>query len=152
MILVDSENRRSRQFAFVDFDSAEAAKLVAEKWDRSCMNKYPNRLHVQPYDTEHHKMTQAEREKSRGRGAHTNLFVENLPPVFTESHVLNLFKRHGMVTSVKVKKPQLPGIFSESLLIPSQGYVNFKTEQEAKAAIEALNGKSVLPGSAPLRI
>lgn len=57
MVLTDQENKKSRQFAFVDFDSPEAAKFCINSWNNTSMTKYPNRLQVTPFDNDHQKMS-----------------------------------------------------------------------------------------------
>lgn len=47
------------------------------------MSKYLNRLQVAKYEEEHQKMTKAERERTKERQTHTNLYVEKLPYAFT---------------------------------------------------------------------
>jgi RNA recognition motif-containing protein len=56
------------------------------------------------------------------------------------------------VTSVKIKKPQSNVSLRDPSSFPCSAYVNFKTEEEAKAAINGLNGICVLAGSKPLKI
>jgi RNA recognition motif-containing protein len=53
---------------------------------------------------------------------------------------------------VKIKKPESNIQFRDPASKPCSAYVNFKTEKEAQAAIDGLNGVSVLNGSKPLRI
>ena len=97
-------------------------------------------------------MSQAEREKSKNRGVFSNLYVERIPPFFTEEHVLNLFKDFGDVLSVKVKRPDQNVRLLNPLSQPYTAYVNFKTQEQAQAAIDGLNGVSVIPGCKPLRV
>lgn len=67
-------------------------------------------------------------------------------------HVLNIFQKYGVVTSVKIKKPNSNVDLRDPNSRPCAAYVNFKTEAEAQSAINGLNGVCVLPGSKPLRI
>lgn len=84
IVFVDKVTKQSKQFAFVDFSSAAAAKVCIDAWNENKMNRYPNRLSVAKYDNQHVKLTKQERErtKTRERINYTNLFVEKLPYVF----------------------------------------------------------------------
>jgi hypothetical protein len=57
IVVIDKDTKRSKQFAFVDFSSAEAAQLCIKTWNNSSMKKYPNRLMLTPFDQKHTKMT-----------------------------------------------------------------------------------------------
>jgi len=106
IVFWDKNTRRSKQFAFVDFNTEDAAEICIKKWNNSSMKKYPNRLNVSKYEKEHVKMTKTEREKSQQRSEFTNLYVEKLPWAFKESDILNLFSKYGTVLQVKLKKPE----------------------------------------------
>jgi len=78
----DKDTMRSKQFAFVDFNTESAADICLKAWNNHSMKKHPNRLTVDKYEKEHTKMTRAERESSKKRSEFTNLFVEKLPYAF----------------------------------------------------------------------
>jgi len=65
IVFWDKETRRSKQFAFVDFNTEDAANICVKQWNNSSMKKHPNRLIVTKYEKEHVKMTKNERERSR---------------------------------------------------------------------------------------
>ena len=48
-VIVDADGQ-SKRFAFVDFNSNEAAKLGIQAWNNGSMKKYPNRLTVTMFD------------------------------------------------------------------------------------------------------
>jgi len=80
------------------------------------------------------------------------LYVEKLPFAFTETDVFNLFSKHGTVLTVKMKKPQSNVKFQYINSNPCSAYVNFADESSAKAALDALNGTVLLPGTNSIRI
>jgi len=109
------------------------------------------------YDSAYVKMSKDERErtKTRERQNHqfTNLFVDKLPYAFGQQDVLRLFAKFGTVLDVKMKKPAKSNAPIQSInYMPCAAYVNFQDAAQAKAAVEALNGKPVLPGGPGLRI
>ena len=67
--------------------------MCADAWHNNSMKKFPNRLSVAIFDSEHQKMSKSERERTRERPklAFTNLYVEKLPYTYTEKDVLALF-------------------------------------------------------------
>jgi RNA recognition motif-containing protein len=73
---------RSKQFAFVDFNTAEAAEICIKAWNNASMKKHPNRLSVTKYEAAHQKMTKAERDNSKAKSDFTNLYVDKLPYAF----------------------------------------------------------------------
>ena len=107
IVFIDNVTKMSKQFAFVDFSSAQAAQVCVKAWNDSKMNRYPNRLSVTKFDDHHIKLTKEERDrtKTREKVNHTNLFVEKLPYIFKQEDVLNLFQKYGSVIEVKIKKP-----------------------------------------------
>ena len=86
-------------------------------------------------------MTKEQRDKTKERGPFTNLWVEKLPYAFQEKDVYELFSQYGTVASVKVKKPQTNVRLQSINSMPCSAYVNFTYEEEAQAALTALNGK-----------
>jgi RNA recognition motif-containing protein len=67
IVFIDNQTQRSKQFAFVDFSTKEAAKLCREAWHEGRMTKYPNRLQVAEYNSTHIKMTKEERDRTKER-------------------------------------------------------------------------------------
>ena len=62
------------------------------------------------------------------------LFVGNLAYSVTETQLQELFERHGVVESVKVTSDKTTGRSR------GYGFVEMSSEDEARRAIEALNG------------
>ena len=67
----------------------------------------------------------------------TNIYVGNLTFQTTSSDLENLFAQHGSVTKAVVITDR------DSGRSRGFGFVEMGTADEAKAAIEALNGKSI---------
>ena len=105
IVFVDKDTQRSKQFAFVDFSTPEAAKLCLEAWNEKRMAQYPNRLQVSPYESGRIKMTKEERSRTREKITFSNLYVEKLPYNFGRQDVIDLFSKFGSVVDCKIKKP-----------------------------------------------
>ncbi|MCZ6871978.1 MAG: RNA-binding protein [bacterium] len=67
----------------------------------------------------------------------TNIYVGNLPFNATEDEVRDLFAAHGAVTSVTLI------VDRETGRLRGFGFVEMEGDQEANAAIEALNGSEL---------
>ncbi|MBU1092079.1 RNA-binding protein [Patescibacteria group bacterium] len=65
------------------------------------------------------------------------LFVGNLPWSMTEESLQQLFAEAGMVESATIIRDKM------SNRSKGFGFVEMSTEEEAKAAIDALNGKEI---------
>ena len=63
------------------------------------------------------------------------LYVGNLPHAVTEEQLKTLFEQYGTVVSVKIINDKFTGRSK------GFGFVEFSTEEESNAAIEALDGK-----------
>jgi RNA recognition motif-containing protein len=53
MVFHDPVTQRPKQFAFVDFNTKEAAQICVKAWNTRCMKKFPNRLMVTIYEEKH---------------------------------------------------------------------------------------------------
>ena len=72
----------------------------------------------------------------------TRLFVKNLPKHVTEDKLKAFFSQKGQVTDVKIlKKKYLEFVYSHNFSGVSRqiGFVGYKTEEEAKAAVSFFN-------------
>jgi RNA recognition motif-containing protein len=66
----------------------------------------------------------------------TNVYVKDLDPEISDDEFKQLFEAYGKVNSPLIKR-------NEKGLSTGFGFVNFERHEEAKAAVEALNGKKV---------
>lgn len=148
IVFVDPVTKASKRFGFVDFSSPEAAKIAIAKWNDKSMAKFPNRLEVTMFVPDHIKMTKEERQRSKTREktVFTNLFVEKLPYTFSRQDIYELFSKFGTVLDVKMKKPESNVQLKNINHLPCSAYVNFKDQTQARAAKEAMNGQSLIPG------
>jgi len=66
-----------------------------------------------------------------------NIYIGNLPHASTEEEVRSIFENHGQVTTVKIITDKFTGNSK------GFGFIEMPNANEAKAAIEALNGTEV---------
>ena len=73
-------------------------------------------------------------------GPTSALWLGNIPTSTTTSTLLEMFKSHGPILSVRV------------LTHKNCGFVNFERVESAIAAKASMNGKEIFPGASPIRI
>eukprot|EP00850_Spirogloea_muscicola_P002677 SM000010S04315 [mRNA] locus=s10:900671:904024:+ [translate_table: standard] len=74
------------------------------------------------------------------RGQQRRLYLSNLPDVTREDKLQELLAQYGAIKDLVIKKSQKAGHHTFAL-------VSYSTEEEAKAAIDGLNGKHVFEAS-----
>ena len=73
-------------------------------------------------------------------GPTSALWLGNIPTSTTTSTLLEMFKSHGAISSVRV------------LTHKNCGFVNFERIESAISAKASMNGKEIFPGASPIRI
>mmetsp|Transcript_94893 Transcript_94893/g.138572 ORF Transcript_94893/g.138572 Transcript_94893/m.138572 type:complete len:630 (+) Transcript_94893:114-2003(+) len=131
------EHANSRGFGFVQFETAEEANEAISKVNGMLLQD--KRLFVGPF------IPRSERESSSGERRYTNCYVKNLPESVTDGAFEAQFKSHGDITSCKVMR-------KEDGTSRCFGFVNFKEADQAKIAVEAMNGKPVFGGDKDLYV
>ncbi|KAF4664228.1 hypothetical protein FOL47_005246 [Perkinsus chesapeaki] len=70
----------------------------------------------------------------------SNLIVNYLPTTFNESDLKEMFERYGPIQSIKVVRDKTTGISM------GFGFVNFESNEDAQAAVDALNSTRLPEG------
>ena len=131
------EHTNSRGFGFVQFETAEEANEAISKVNGMLLQD--KRLFVGPF------IPRSERESANGERRFTNCYVKNLPDTVSDADFEAAFKKHGEITSSKVMR-------KEDGTSRCFGFVNFKEADQAKAAVEAMNGNKVFGGEKELYV
>ena len=131
------ENANSRGFGFVQFETAEEANEAISKVNGMLLQD--KRLFVGPF------IPRSERESANGERRFTNCYVKNFPDGVSDSDFQAAFEKHGEITSSKVMR-------KEDGTSRCFGFVNFKEADQAKAAVEAMNGHKVFGGDKELYV
>ncbi|XWS20205.1 hypothetical protein CRYUN_Cryun31cG0079900 [Craigia yunnanensis] len=122
---IAEENGKSKGFGFVQFDSEKSAiAAITALHDTMVEGK---KLYVSKFVKKSERIAAAEKEKI------TNLYVKNLVDGMTEDLLQEKFSRYGKVCSVVIMKDgkgRSRGF----------GFVNFQSPDDAKKALEAMNG------------
>ena len=131
------EHANSRGFGFVQFETAEEANEAISKVNGMLLQD--KRLFVGPF------IPRSERESANGERRFTNCYVKNLPDSVSDGDFETAFKKYGEITSCKVMR-------KEDGTSRCFGFVNFKEADNAKAAVEAMNGNKVFGGEKELYV
>ncbi|KAI3521462.1 hypothetical protein L1887_10930 [Cichorium endivia] len=118
------DNGKSKGFGFVQFDSEESASEALNALN-GCV------LHGKI-------LTVAKflKKNERKEPQFTNVYVKNLDKDFTESSLIEKFSKYGKVTSALI----MNDVEGKSR---GFGFVNFESHDNAKMAIDALNGAEI---------
>ena len=137
-----------KNFGIVQFSSPQEAKDAVDKLDGKEIDK--NKLMVKLYQTkyEHKQYLQNSTQRINDLNANCNLIIKNLPLTAKEEDLIKIFSKYGTVTSARIEKNKLEkkdekGKFE--LVSKGFGYISFDKPENAKNAMDDLNGK-YLPG------
>lgn len=118
----------SRCFGYVQFDSPDDAKKAIEALNDKVIDGQKISVFV------HSKKEDRENQADR----FTNLFLQNLPSDYNTDKLRGLFSQYGEIASAEMGKQA------------GHGYVSFKSHEDAKKALDAVNMKLKLENQAVL--
>ncbi|XVF26874.1 hypothetical protein REPUB_Repub14bG0057400 [Reevesia pubescens] len=122
---IAEENGKSKGFGFVQFDSEESAMAALTALHDTMLEG--RKLYVSKFVKKSERTAAAEEEKF------TNLYVKNLVDIMTKDLLEEMFSRYGKVCSVVIMK-------DDKGSSRGFGFVNFESPDDAKKALEAMNG------------
>jgi polyadenylate-binding protein len=122
-----NETGGSKGYGFVHYESEKAAQLAIEKVNNTKVGSkevyvgffIPGKMRVQAIEQ-----------------SWTNVYVKDLDPEITDDEFKALFEKFGQVNSPLIKR-------DEKGLSTGFGFVNFVRHEDAKTAVDALNGKKL---------
>ena len=116
------EKMNSRGFGFVHFETQEAADAAVDAMNGEVLAE--RELYVAKFKPKADRLALRESK-------FTNVYVKEIPDEWTEDEMTAAFGLHGEITSMMLKEDGRGRKF---------GFVNYATNAEARAAIEALDG------------
>ena len=145
-----------RQYAILDFDTAESANKAKEEMNDKKLNESDESgLYVDflQKKSERKRMLTTKigdiNNKLNQEYKNCNLYVKNLPYELTEDKMKEIFSKCGEVKSVKISQfllvTKVKDKFVNYVSSHGFGYVCYTSEEGAKKAIAEFNGK-YLPG------
>jgi polyadenylate-binding protein len=125
------ESGNSKGYAFVHYETSEAAQEAINKTNGKLLNG--KKIFVGLF------VAKKERQASQEAAPKwTNIFVKNIPKsIDTEAKLQGLFEKFGKITSSVLVKEE---VAQES---KGFGFLNFDSHEEAKAAVDEMNGKEI---------
>ncbi|KAK8664309.1 hypothetical protein V6N13_084106 [Hibiscus sabdariffa] len=121
---IAEENGKSKGFGFVQFESEESSMAAMTALHDTMLKG--KKLYVSKFVRRSERRT-VEEEKF------TNLYVKNLFGDMTEDRLKEMFSRYGKICSAVIMK-------DDKGISRGFGFVNFQSPDDAKAALEAMNG------------
>ncbi|KAL6335720.1 hypothetical protein AAG906_039483 [Vitis piasezkii] len=122
---VAEENGKSKCFGFVQFDSDDSATAALNALNDTMLDG--KKLYVSKF------VKKCERKEASEETKFTNVYVKNLGEDLTEDIIRDKFSEFGKVGTVVIMK-------DGNGKSRGFGFVNFESPDEAKKAVEALNG------------
>jgi len=137
-----------KNFGIVQFSSQQEAKDAVDKLDGKEINK--NKLIAKLYQTkfEHKQYLQNSTQRINEQNANCNLIIKNLPLTAKEDDLIKIFSKYGTVASARIEKNKIENKNEKGkfeLVSKGFGYISFDKPENAKSAMDDLNGK-YLPG------
>ncbi|TXT15762.1 hypothetical protein VHUM_00265 [Vanrija humicola] len=124
------ENGNSRGFAFVHYETGEAADAAIKAVNGMLLND--KKVYVGHHISKKERQSKVEEQRAQ----FTNIFVKNLDPEFTQEKLEDLFKPFGEIVSAALGS-------DESGASKGFAFVNFTSHEAARKAVDELNDKEI---------
>lgn len=138
-VMFDKYSGRSRRFGFATMKTVEDANAVVEKLDGTEVGGRKIKVNVTEKPLEAMGLSVLQADESQFVDSGHKVYVGNLAKTVTTDMLKDFFSEKGNVVSAKVQRD--PGTSKST----GYGFVSFSSEEEAEAAISALNN-AVLEG------
>ncbi|KAM3287921.1 polyadenylate-binding protein 7 isoform X3 [Capsicum chacoense] len=126
--VVTSEDGKSKGYGFVQFGSEESANAAIEKLNGIMVGD--KQLYVGKF------VKKTDRVLPNSDAKYTNLYFKNLDTDILEHHLRERFSKFGSISSLVISR-------DESGTSKGFGFVNFDNPDDARKAVEAMNGSPV---------
>lgn len=123
--VVVTEDGKSKGYGFVQFESEEYANAAIEKLNGFIIDG--KQIYAGKF------VRKTDRVLPNPDAKYTNLYIKNLDPDVTEEVLKEKFFEFGKIASLVISK-------DENGMSRGFGFVNFESPEDAKRALEALNG------------
>ncbi|KAK2454889.1 polyadenylate-binding protein [Trifolium repens] len=123
--IVMSEDGKSKGYGYIQFDSEESANDAIEKMNGSTVRD--KQIYVGKF------IRKSERSFPDPDAKDTNLYIKNLDADITKEHLEEKFSSFGKIISLAIAK-------DGNGLSKGFGFVNYDNPDDARRAIEAMNG------------
>ncbi|KAG6580648.1 Polyadenylate-binding protein 7, partial [Cucurbita argyrosperma subsp. sororia] len=126
--VVTSDDGKSKGYGFVQFESEDSAKAAIESLNGFTIGD--KQIYVGKF------IWKSERVLANPDVKYTNLYVKNLDAEIGEEHLQEKFSEFGKISSMIISR-------DENGMSRGFGFINFVNSDDAKRALEALNGSQL---------
>lgn len=123
-----SDDGKSRGYGFIQFETEDSAKASIEKLNGSILEG--KQIYVGNF------VKRCDRIFPSPDAKYTNLYMKNLDAELTEEHLQEKFSEFGKIVSLVISK-------DDNGVSRGFGFVNFDNPDDARRAMEALNGSQL---------
>ncbi|XP_022144571.1 polyadenylate-binding protein 7 [Momordica charantia] len=123
-----SDDGKSKGYGFVQFETEDSANAAIESLNGFTIGD--KQIYVGKF------VKKSERVLANPDVKYTNLYVKNLDPEVGEEFLLEKFSEFGKISSLVISK-------DENGMSRGFGFINFDNSDDAKRALEALNGSQL---------
>ncbi|CAK9779623.1 polyadenylate binding protein [Cutaneotrichosporon oleaginosum] len=124
------ENGNSRGYAFVHYETGEAAEAAIKSVNGMLLND--KKVYVGHHISKKERQSKVEEQRAK----FTNVFIKNLDPELDQAGLMDLFKPFGEIVSAALGK-------DEDGKGKGFAFVNYVSHEAAKAAVDELNDKDI---------
>jgi polyadenylate-binding protein len=124
------ENGNSRGFAFVHYETGEAAEAAIKSVNGMLLND--KKVYVGHHVSKKERQSKVEEQRAK----FTNVFIKNLDPEIDQAGFEDLFKPFGEIVSAALGK-------DDEGKGKGFAFVNYVSHEAAKAAVDELNDKDI---------
>lgn len=124
------ENGNSRGFAFVHYETGEAAEAAIKSVNGMLLND--KKVYVGHHVSKKERQSKVEEQRAK----FTNVFIKNLDPEIDQAGLEDLFKPFGEIVSAALGK-------DDEGKGKGFAFVNYVSHEAAKAAVDELNDKDI---------
>ncbi|KAL0555410.1 hypothetical protein IC582_009355 [Cucumis melo] len=123
-----SDDGKSKGYGFVQFESEESANAAIESLNGFTVGD--KQIYVGKF------VRKSDRVLANPDIKYTNLYVKNLDPEIGEEHLQEKFSEFGKISSMIISR-------DENGVSRGFGFINFENSDDAKRALETLNGSQL---------
>ncbi|GMK58422.1 hypothetical protein CspeluHIS016_0504540 [Cutaneotrichosporon spelunceum] len=124
------ENGNSRGFAFVHYETGEAAEAAIKSVNGMLLND--KKVYVGHHVSKKERQSKVEEQRAK----FTNVFIKNLDPEIDQTGLEDMFKPFGEIVSAALGK-------DDEGKGKGFAFVNYVSHEAAKAAVDELNDKDI---------
>ncbi|XP_033755186.1 RNA-binding protein 39-like [Pecten maximus] len=130
-LIMDNKTRRSKGISYVEFQDTESVPLAIGLTNQKLLG-VP--IIVQPSQAEKNRLANAANVLQKGNSGPMRLYVGSLHFNITEDMLRGIFEPFGAIEDIKLIRDH------ETSRSQGYGFISFKDAEDAKKALEQLNG------------